>query len=212
MSGFTHENFVEEFAYRTMVNYYLFKDYADNTNKVLPKKILELKDIMENKGFDASLKYEVTLALNSMLGLLVFPQQSFYNAIAKTRSFEGLKTLEKHMKLSYRCCENIYTPTTPGFVIKKMRNAVCHERIMVYPASASNSKITHITFRDVSYRDYDRWLPFSFENEKTLDEQIKEKRDQGIEICDFMIKIPVEDIEQVLMEIANFMINAKYNS
>lgn len=81
MSCFKNPNFVKEFAYRTMVNYYNLKNMKHDGN-VLPEVEPIIKK-MEKNGFDTSQNYEVTLAINSMVGLLIFPEQKYYTEAKK---------------------------------------------------------------------------------------------------------------------------------
>ena len=122
MGEFKERNFVKELAYRTKVNYYEFRsintikeaqiienkeldslekrellDYKDNVKA----KLEETKKLMSEEGFGVDKYFEVTLMINSLMGLLVFPQQQYYEKIKKSikkNDFSRFRELEECMR------------------------------------------------------------------------------------------------------------------
>ena len=205
MSCFKNPRFAKELAYRTMVNYYLLRGQVPESDKPLSPEIQRVLRKMKADGFDISMKYEVTLALNSMLGLLIFPQQEYYSESLSSCSFRQLPTLEKCV--NDRSYKNTYgdAKDKPAPVIKHMRNAVAHDRIMIIPESADNKDITHIRFRDAAYLCNGFTRVFS--NGRSLDQQIVQKKRNGGTVYEFDLRISVDRLEATLMEIAEYLID-----
>lgn len=205
MSCFKNSRFAKELAYRTMVNYYLLRGQVPESDKPLSPEIQRVLHKMQAEGFDVSMKYEVTLALNSMLGLLILPQQEYYSESLSSCSFRKLPTLE--MCMNDRSYKNTYgdAKDKPAPVIKHMRNAVAHDRIMIIPESADNKDITHIRFRDAAYLCNGSTRAFS--NGRSLDQQITQKKRNDGTVYEFDLRISVERLEAVLMEIAEYLID-----
>lgn len=173
MSCFKNPRFVKELAYRTMVNYYLLRDYVLDTNVEHSSELQHILDEMSKEHFDITMKYEVTLALNSMLGLLILPQQEYYSESISSCNFSKLPTLmacieDESYKNSYNDSKD-----KPALVIKHMRNAVAHNRLTLFSDKDSNKDIKYICFRDAAYEMGGRLCAFS-EN-KNLDNQIEKK-------------------------------------
>jgi hypothetical protein len=180
MSCFKNPRFAKELAYRTMVNYYLLRDYPFKNNTEFSPELQRLIGKMKEENFDITMKYEVTLLLNSLVGLLIIPQQEYYKESENSTDFWKLPTLKK-------CTEdksyiNTYEENkdSPANVIRHMKNAVSHKRLMIIPETANNKDITHIRFSD---------------------------RAPGG--CRFELRIGVEQLESVLMEIAEYLIGFK---
>lgn len=205
MSCFKNPRFAKELAYRTMVNYYLLRDHTPRNDAVLSPELQRVWGKMQAEGFEVTMKYEVTLALNSMLGLLILPQQEYYS---ETLSGCGFWKLPMHeMCMSERSYKNTYSEARdkPALVIKHMRNAVAHDRIMIIPESADNKDITHIRFRDAAYLCNGSTRAFS--NGRNLDQQIAQKKRRGGAVYEFDLRIGVDRLEAVLMEIAEYLID-----
>lgn len=220
MSAFKNPIFIKEFAYRTMVNYYNFKN-IEVSEKVIPE-VKPILDEMHSNGFDTSQKYEVTLAINSMVGLLIFPEQNYYNDILNEKSFDNLPILKECIENEKCDYLNTYVKISreripikeeviPVNILNHMRNSLAHEHIMIKPQSTDGKNITGITFGDSS-------IPKGYSN---ISEKIKIKLDKNI-FCgkfkqnangnyyyknEFRLTIPVEKLEGVLMEIANYLID-----
>lgn len=204
MSCFKNPRFAKELAYRTMVNYYLLRDYAPREEALLSPELQRVRHKMHAEGFEITMRYEVTLALNSMIGLLILPQQEYYFESLSSCDFWKLPTLEKCMNdPSY---QNTYDEEDkPAHVLRHMRNAVAHDRIVTIPESADNEDITHIRFRDAAYlcNRFSR----AFSNGSSLDHQISEKKSNGRTVYEFDLRISVDKLEAVLMEIAEYLID-----
>lgn len=205
MSCFKNPRFAKELAYRTMINYYLLRGQVPESDKPLSPEIQRVLHKMQAEGFDVSMKYEVTLTLNSMIGLLILPQQEYYSESLSSCGFWKLPTLE--MCINDRSYKNTYgdAKDKPALVIKHMRNAVAHDRIMIIPESADNKDITHIRFRDAAYLC--NGSPRAFSNGRNLDQQIVQKKRNGATVYEFDLRISVDRLEAVLMEIAEYLID-----
>ncbi len=202
MSGFDNENFVHEFAYRTKLNYYYqrrqFAKDKDEINRI-ENEIKKIKESMKEQKFDIADYYEVTDLINSLIGLLVFPEQYAFDILPKEE--KDLK--EKFPKL-YKSksddteYQNTYSVkktgdaeiNSPQDIIRHMRNAVSHNEIRIKPNSGTVSGRYQIV--SISFEDY---LP--------KDKKKKEKYPH------FYFTIQIKDLEDVLMEICNFLINVK---
>ena len=145
MSVFINPNFVNEFAYRTKLNYYRRKVQfltAEERQKYL-EMISIVEDEMSKKGFKVDPYYEITDLINSLIGLLIFPEQNVYNYIDSTE--EGLKlkfptiyalTFSKDYKNTYVDEKN---GRTPKLIFKHIKNSLSHKRLMIFPKSTHSS-------------------------------------------------------------------------
>lgn len=204
MSCFKNPRFAKELAYRTMVNYYLLRGFIPVADGPHSPELQRIISKMEFEGFKVSLRYEVTLALNSMLGLLVLPQQEYFSGSMSFDGFCKLPILEECMQSKEY--KNTYEEdkSKPALVIKHMRNAVAHDRIIIIPENADNKNITHIRFRDAAYLNKGRMVAFG--NSGDLDKMIFSKKHNGATVYEFDIRISVDKLEAVLMEIAEYLI------
>lgn len=85
MSTFQNVNFVNEFAYRTKLNYYYQKKRfakSKTERKDADEEIEIILSEMNRKGFVIEEYYEVADLINSLVGLLVFPEQATYRFIS----------------------------------------------------------------------------------------------------------------------------------
>lgn len=205
MSCFKNPRFAKELAYRTMVNYYLLRDYLQAGDVPLSLELERVLQKMQAEGFEITMKYEITLALNSMLGLMILPQQEYFSESIFSCDFRKLPTLGKCVKDPTYLNTYDEAANNPALVIKHMRNAVAHDRIMIIPESVDNKDITHIRFRDAAYLHNGSIRAFS--NSRSLDRQIAQKKqDSGI-VYEFDLRIGVDMLEGVLMEIAEYLID-----
>jgi len=98
-----YENLVKDFANRTRINLSIIKDKAEADQNA----------------------YEVTQLINSMLGLLVFPREEFFEKIPET----NLKNLEKdgwpipRIRGKYKQASNLKQ------LIRYLRNGIVHFNI-----------------------------------------------------------------------------------
>lgn len=205
MSCFKNPRFAKELAYRTMVNYYLLRD--SSKQGVLPSspEFQRVLQKMQAEGFEVTMKYEVTLALNSMLGLLILPQQEYYSESLASCGFWKLPVLAECVNST--SFKNTYEEDRdkPALIIKHMRNAVAHDRIMMIPESADNKDITHIRFRDAAFLSAGK--PCAFRNGGDLNKQIAAKKRRGETVYEFDLRISVDKLESVLMEISEYLIS-----
>ena len=194
--------FATEFAIRTQLNYYnLLRQETTEPEKIaeIGEKVAALHAIMREKGYVDIEFCCGTQLMNSVLGLLVFPEQQLYHKISKysdrkkweidfpmlsryvfsndPNRFESTYTYNKY---GAKCPESI----TPLNVLKHMRNAVSHKKITLFPVQADGggtlNQVTHIVFKD-----------FSDDNPEQY----------------FFLKIPRDDFESVMLEISSYFIN-----
>lgn len=92
----------------------LIRDFSKRT-----KKNLEIIRVEKNRGNEA---YEVTQLINSMLGLLVFPQQSFINNIPET----PIEELEEAGWPIPKVCGNYPQVKNLKQLIRFLRNGISH--------------------------------------------------------------------------------------
>lgn len=208
MSAFKNPNFVTEFAYRTKINYFnlrlLQKNGPEETERI--KNVLkEIKSEMSSRGFVIDDFYEVTQLINSLIGLLVFPEQAYYDFLSDRE-----EDLETQYPVLYRCviskeghflntyCEDFRKHTYlipekchPRNIIRHLRNAASHEQIGIFPESGrlldGTNVIKAITFHDS--RDK------KSKNGKTV---------IGKEI--FKLTVDIEKLEPLLLEISDRII------
>lgn len=193
MGGFKDGKFVAEYACRTKLNYLMQKCSIEENELArnnIEKTIATLKDKMEKEGFIVSKYYEVTDLLNSMLGLLIFPEQ---NAYENTHTRE--EDTRKYLPTLYRIVnkEENYTNSykrdaektkTPRTILTHMRNAAAHDRVMIKPVSKKTISGEH-PIEAIEFRDQDTMNP----NWR----------------CKLII--PVGDLEEVLFEICDYLLS-----
>ena len=186
MSAFKDFNFIKEFACRTQLNYYRLKLEQSASDTVIidtQRKIDNVESLMKERNYHVTNFYEVTQLINSLIGLLVFPQQGYYDTLynKENESCREMRTLYNYVKLGPQkgIYVNTYTENNRKIynVLRHMRNATCHNRMGIYPESANGKDITHVCFRDEKDNQY------------------------------FELVIKVEDLESILIEISNFIIH-----
>ncbi len=194
MSEFKNINFVNEFAYRTKLNYYYQKErFAKGKDKEKAQKDVQRTIAnMERQGFNIAPYYEVTDLINSMIGLLVFPEQDVFKKIPSRE-----RDLESKFPKLYNCVKNdvdyyntyeTWYKNSPRDIIKHLRNSISHYNMMIEPQSGmigGKSQIIAIRFKD----------------EGTYN--IEEKTCKG----KFCLNIKVDCLEDVVMEICDYLIN-----
>lgn len=159
MSAYPEGRFVESFAERTKANLEFIEE------RVKEEKI-------EGKSSEEISLYETTQLINSLIGLLIFPNADYYKTLSCDIAFknnEANEIIDKYLensgdytyKNTYRkkitSCKNHKTLThyeEEGFslyiLIRHLRNAVAHRRIGIIPESPEKGKdIEYITFEDV---------------------------------------------------------------
>ena len=211
MGAFKNPCFMSEFAYRTKINYYQLllnntKDPAEKSR--IEGEIKKIQQAMEKEAFEYADYYEVTQLINSLVGLLIFPEQAAYNVLSQNPD-----DLEKDFPILWKYIngksgeyknnyvipyttkktdsnypKKIYLaePKSPRKILNHMRNAAAHYRIGIHPVNGKlddgRTVITHIVFSDIR-------------NEGKPTEQL------------FELKIEVADLESLLMEISDKIIH-----
>ena len=209
MAAFSEENnFASEFALRTLLNCYQIytcdrsvltelegRKLTDAYNKVIEK-------IQYNDYANLTSCFGTQL-MNSLLGLLVFPQQQFWNEITKSKSEyvwqRILPTLAKYVFSNIEevfCFNCFYWSKKEGRFIKEdpsvnnilrhMRNSVSHKRLSIYPQGISQTnEVKHIVFED----------------NNIIDDKINSV---------FKLKIDKNDLLPMLLEISEYFTNIEY--
>jgi hypothetical protein len=116
------------------VNYkVLEREFAERTRE-------NLAYIDTAKGRGESV-YEVTQLVNSLLGLLIFPQQRWYNRIPITplNSLNDWPTIQQSSQ--YLTCNTVKE------LMRRFRNSITHGRVEFY-SSRPDNEITEIRFQD----------------------------------------------------------------
>lgn len=117
----TYENFIKDFADRTMENLKIIED-------------ISLKKENES-GF------EITQLINSMIGLLIFPQQKYFNQLKKFDSNDEIIEIFKNAKEENGENKNF------AIMLRHMRNSISHNNLKIHP-NALQKSITEIEFWD----------------------------------------------------------------
>lgn len=154
-----YEEFIADFARRTKSN---------------------LLVIEENAKFSKDC-YEVTQMINSLVGLLVFPQQKYFQKIPTEFPTKEMERILDNSKSTYP--DEVNKPKAFNTIIKHMKNAVSHERLSILPQGPQ--EIEEIVFRD----------------------QIKDK--YSAIVYTFEIKLSIEEFRIFLLEMCDFAINLK---
>ncbi len=199
MGAFRNPNFIAEFAYRTKWNYYTMRSLQENNwekQRDYEKKLADLEKEMIDEGFYIDDFYDVTQLINSMIGLLIFPEQAGYDSLSN-KSID----LEKQFPLLYECISEegaFYSNyrylkgdndgdlenKSPQIILKHLRNAASHQEIGILPENGrlQNGKksIIAVVFRDQRMSKYGEMK--------------------------FQLRIPVEKLEDLLIEISDCII------
>ena len=232
MSMFKNRNFVNEFAYRTKLNYYNARLLSSEPDAVddIQSKINHLKAEMGKNGYEISDFYEVTQLINSLIGLLVFPEQAYFNEMTNNpndlkRKFPTLSTVVESegyintYKENYGKREwdaNTQQVKSPKNLMLHMKNAVSHMHLMIHPENCrllsgdKEQKITAIVFEDACPYYYNEhkgeWRSdinlSNFRRHKGSFENYRVN--YPYQLAYFKLRIPVENLEAVLMEICDY--------
>ena len=235
MGEMRDRNFVPELVYRTKVNYYTMRlrdtkeeeEILDGFDEVKKEELLNkkqwyseelkrLKDEMNTKKFEVDNYYEVTLLLNSLIGLLVFPQQKYFEEIKKSlgriEEFPELNELTSRSGFFYSSYKE--AKKRPSNIIRHLKNALSHQRVMIIPQRLEvheeerNNPITHIVFQDVD----DGKIGTQGKNELLKEnvnvngieldlEELTKLYDDGKAV--FCLVVPVENLEKLIMELCD---------
>lgn len=184
MSCLENPNYIREFIYRTKLNYYRNMYLYGNEKDKYIKLINELESQMKSEKYVVEEFYEVTALINSMIGMLIFPEQNLYKQISNKE--DDLKRLFPTL---YECTQyaeyvNTYGNNSPREIIKHIRNACSHQRVLIYPMERKDeNKISKIILQDSCNKA-------GHNNTKN-----------------FSIEIPVELLEKVIMEICDYALS-----
>lgn len=239
MSEMRDRNFVPELVYRTKVNYYTMRLKATKKEEEIlcgpdcvekeellqqkewyRKEIDKLKGEMNKHGFDVDNYYEVTLLLNSLIGLLVFPQQKFRKKIEER--LNAVEDLPLLMKLVSR--KGLFYSSyneekkVACNMLRHIKNSLSHERVMIIPQSFEmheteiKNPITHIVFQDVDRKHQgtqDKQKKLSgyifVEGVKLELEGLPREYKNGHSV--FCLVVPVEELEDIIMEICDAILS-----
>lgn len=203
MGAFKNPNFVAEFSYRTQWNYFMLRSLQETDPEktaYINKKIQKLEEKMRSTGYEIADFFEVTQLINSLIGLLVFPEQAGYEYISNTPT-----DLKDMLPLLYEYIENKpgrYTNTyrevirsvpfsqspdeynSPRNILRHLRNAASHKEMGILPVNGEivkgRQRIQEIVFKDKKARD---------------------RIEQHFELI-----IAVEDLEPLLLEIGDVLL------
>lgn len=230
MGAFTDPNFVKEFSYRTKINYYtMLRDHSDNLidRERAKDKIEIIKKEMLDRQYGVSGYYDVTQLINSLIGLLVFPEQMYFDCLSGdprrlSMDFPVLNSLIN--KESYCCTykQNYYNSSfekcpsekkSPVKVLNHLRNSVSHKHLMIRPLNSrfDKSNIESIVFEDACLYEWNgqKWIP-SFHDDSFREysgcSYLNFRPEAGKKIAVFHLEVPVEDLEPILMEICDFFV------
>lgn len=197
MGAFRNPNFIAEFTYRTKWNYYTMRILQERDAKKrreYEKELLRLEEEMRKRQYVIEDFYDVTQLLNSMIGLLIFPEQVAYDSLSKKE-----EDLEEQFPVLFECksAEGAYSSNyvylsgdqkgvpendSPQNMLRHLRNAASHEQLSIFPEngrlSNGNEVIEAIVFQD-------------------------EKRSGKYGDMKFQLRVPVGLLEPLLMEICD---------
>lgn len=197
MSGYNMEYFISDFAKRTKENMDVINDLAESKSKE------------DDKGV-----FEVTQRINSLLGLVIFPNERFKKLrsgeIAMNGEMEGtakkIQGLLNWCKNKQRYFNNYNDASNPGDTpnpevtpnpkyifdfCKHLRNSVAHRGIHVFPVE-EGAKIKYVIFYDSDYY---------------IKENKKKKKEVPLNNHEFCLKLTVEQVPVLAGYIADFYIN-----
>jgi hypothetical protein len=171
----------------------------------------------------------VTQLINSLIGLLVFPEQMYFDLLSDEKNrlkkdFPVLYSLisEESFICTYRkyCNNPIFEKCpiedkSPKKVLIHLRNSVSHKHLMIRPLSSrfDKSNIESIVFEDACLYEWNvnknKWTPVF--NDKGFLEfggytYLDYSPDEGKEIAIFHLEVPVKDLEPLLMEICDYFV------
>lgn len=245
------ENFVNEFAYRTQLNYYnarlqqlrdaQFTSGRTDDEKTLEEreriqeKIEQLKEEMFNRQYALSDFYEVTQLINSIIGLLVFPQQKYFGKIPQGSLDQNIEEFPVLYSLiqrgdfddTYRfpaCRDGKFRYFHPVWemnpkeiksaklILKHLRNSVAHFRVMIHPVNGKEEDgkraITGVSFEDacLHIKKKGKWV--KDDSWERANKKIIDYKD-GVENkwMHFYLFVPVEQLEPLLMEISSYFMH-----
>lgn len=122
-----------------------YNDFILDFAKRTYENLLIIEKMVNNKDERDSKAYEVTALVNSFIGLLVFPQQSFLSQVP-------IRFPSDTIKKAFMKCSSTYpedkNPTFKGMV-RHLRNSVSHLRLSVHPIHSEMKEISAFKFEDI---------------------------------------------------------------
>lgn len=197
-------NFATEFALRTLVNCYRLYEidrghFEENEIAQIEHTYDKVRDKIQHYQYNELDVCFGTQLMNSILGLLVFPQQQFWNEVTKSKSetvwYNLFPTLARYVfstnseifEFDYSSWSNkrgcyIKEEKTVHNILRHMKNSVSHKRISLYPQGVTTTnEVESIVFED-------------------------QKDENGVESI-FKLKIEKNDLLPILLEISEYFIN-----
>lgn len=179
------------------MNYFNLRLLQDNDvdeSVRIDNSLKKIKKEMKMKGYAVDDFFEVTQLINSMIGLLIFPQQAYYNNLSeKTEDMKREYPLlysyvigqrGEYQNTYYENTRNqrIRTPEKNNIknVLRHLRNSASHRRLSIHPENGRLCDGANI-IKAVKFED-----------------------SRGTE--KFLLKIDVKDLEQLLIEICDGII------
>lgn len=202
MSGYDVVHFLQDFADRTKQNQELIDNLAKRKDTVVSKQDNEAarKDILKKHIRTKDIAYEVTQLINSLLGLIVIPYESYRNSAGDLNDdkfkklspvdFDNVKAILKACDAENRLFDDYNKAEerdSDGVIclnsfIQHLRNAIAHggsRGINFYPLSESGEKISGVIFYDFDFYD--------------------KSANQG----QFCIKLKIDELRRIVYAIAN---------
>ena len=224
MSAYPENMFVEAFAERTKENLRFIED-----------KVKEEKN--EGKSSDEISIYETTQLINSLIGLLVFPKEEYFDLLESNTTFndeEASNIFHKYLENSgkYTYISTYMTRDrsqvnndpklipvkkedfTVKFLVRRLRNAVSHNGMKIIPEVPQVGKdIEYIIFLDKGMKK----IQYTKEVKKTLNNrdieylgefQQKKKKKVDYDFERFKIRISISDLKILLNAICDVLLKA----
>lgn len=168
--GYNTNSFEREFAKRTLANL----KFIEREVERLHEQGVEDKDI--------SHVFEVTQLINSFVGLLIFPKESYYMNVRYYDKFisdeanDIIRELNRNpnkFRSSYQYTDkrgdNQRERLSAKTLARHFRNAVAHNHLSILPKSLNNdSIITGVEFSDNDDNGYEFWLSLDVNEIKIL--------------------------------------------
>lgn len=203
MGAFKNPNFVAEFSYRTQWNYFTLRSLQETDPQKtvsINNKIRELEEKMRSSGYEIADFFEVTQLINSLIGLLVFPEQAGYEYISNNPAdlkemlpllYEYIENKPGRYKNTYRevirgvpFSQSPDEYNSPRNILRHLRNAASHKEMGILPINGEivegRQQIQEVVFKD---------------------RKTKDRTEQRFEL-----RITVEDLEPLLLEIGDVLL------
>lgn len=226
MSGISDPNKVYEIAYRTKINYYrgiMWNEELPEEERSRAKVEIEfIYNEMKRKNYTRESFYHITALLNSLVGLLVLPEQFVFDNISNNEN--DLSIILPHLE---KCAKrndfvNTYNgekKKSPKKLIQHIKNSLSHDRVMIIPESKKDGDITSIDsiiFQDakltrkvkrngyIEYKNVDEILESYHGDIKKFK---WDSNDSNLVFSKFSITIPANRFEKIVMEIADYLLS-----